>query len=500
MNPFMVWSQRERKKICEVTPDMHNAQISKNLGIRWKALTEDQKQPFIQEAEELRKLHIQEYPDYKYRPKKKQPKSQKTTATSPTYKKTGNSSSSSSSSSSSNGNFPSIRKTAGTSGKIHKTNDSNNNSNNNLLSTSKLRSKQLQQHLTLEIKEHMQHNNNNHHVHMQQQLDSPPPPAQAQHVASAAIVAAAATIGLNIKTTSTSTTNRQTSLSINDLIPNSPESAKIYYDDNSLVFSPDANDRIFETKIIFDDNVKMEMYDEYNDIDDNKSFSVTPEDLLFNRVCGNNDGGDGNTIICTNSMTNDSVSQDSCTDIGNNDDKAFSTAKLFNNDTNVFADENRIPSLNRFLYEPNEPSLNEMILTSGDTNLNSASRSYIKSSPLTNHHNLNHHHHNNQHQHHHNHHNNNHHNHHQSGGNSSNTSEPNIMVNLEGVLCGDRNSAGSLEDFDITPADFMDLDLNNYGIDETASSSSGSHLEFDCTEDVLSDIDSMYLTEIKTEL
>lgn len=72
MNPFMVWSQIERRKICEVTPDMHNAVISKSLGVRWKALTEEEKQPYIDEAERLRKLHSQEYPDYKYRPKKKQ--------------------------------------------------------------------------------------------------------------------------------------------------------------------------------------------------------------------------------------------------------------------------------------------------------------------------------------------------------------------------------------------------------------------------------------------
>ncbi|EDS40418.1 conserved hypothetical protein [Culex quinquefasciatus] len=74
MNPFMVWSQIERRKICEVTPDMHNAVISKNLGARWKALSEAERQPFIDEAERLRKLHTQEYPNYKYRPKKKQVK------------------------------------------------------------------------------------------------------------------------------------------------------------------------------------------------------------------------------------------------------------------------------------------------------------------------------------------------------------------------------------------------------------------------------------------
>lgn len=51
---------------------MHNAVISKSLGARWKLLSEEQKQPYIAEAERLRKLHSQEYPDYKYRPKKKQ--------------------------------------------------------------------------------------------------------------------------------------------------------------------------------------------------------------------------------------------------------------------------------------------------------------------------------------------------------------------------------------------------------------------------------------------
>lgn len=71
MNAFMVWSQIERRKICEQQPDMHNAEISKRLGRRWKMLSEEQRQPFIDEAERLRQLHMQEYPDYKYRPRKK---------------------------------------------------------------------------------------------------------------------------------------------------------------------------------------------------------------------------------------------------------------------------------------------------------------------------------------------------------------------------------------------------------------------------------------------
>ena len=71
MNAFMVWSQIERRKIAEVQPDIHNADISKYLGRRWRQLTDADRQPFIEEAERLRLLHLQEYPDYKYQPRKK---------------------------------------------------------------------------------------------------------------------------------------------------------------------------------------------------------------------------------------------------------------------------------------------------------------------------------------------------------------------------------------------------------------------------------------------
>ncbi|MCL4159086.1 UNVERIFIED_CONTAM: hypothetical protein GTU68_001596 [Idotea baltica] len=75
MNAFMVWSQMERRRIVAKTPDMHNAEISKQLGRRWKLLTEEQKLPYRLEAQRLKQLHRQEYPNYKYRPKKKSPKS-----------------------------------------------------------------------------------------------------------------------------------------------------------------------------------------------------------------------------------------------------------------------------------------------------------------------------------------------------------------------------------------------------------------------------------------
>uniref|UniRef100_A0A915JDS6 HMG box domain-containing protein n=1 Tax=Romanomermis culicivorax TaxID=13658 RepID=A0A915JDS6_ROMCU len=71
MNSFMVWSQSERKKICEKQPEIHNAEISKILGARWREMTDAQKQPFVAEAERLKIQHMLEHPHYKYMPRKK---------------------------------------------------------------------------------------------------------------------------------------------------------------------------------------------------------------------------------------------------------------------------------------------------------------------------------------------------------------------------------------------------------------------------------------------
>uniref|UniRef100_A0A915DKT8 HMG box domain-containing protein n=1 Tax=Ditylenchus dipsaci TaxID=166011 RepID=A0A915DKT8_9BILA len=74
MNAFMVWSKKQRLEICNKHPDLHNAEISKDLGRRWKELSDEEKAPSIKEAERLRLLHLQEYPEYKYKPRKKQKK------------------------------------------------------------------------------------------------------------------------------------------------------------------------------------------------------------------------------------------------------------------------------------------------------------------------------------------------------------------------------------------------------------------------------------------
>ena len=70
MNPFMIWSQQQRREITAERPDMHNADISKHLGTVWKQLDDTVKAPFIEEAKRLRELHAKEFPDYKYKPRK----------------------------------------------------------------------------------------------------------------------------------------------------------------------------------------------------------------------------------------------------------------------------------------------------------------------------------------------------------------------------------------------------------------------------------------------
>ncbi|NXI54164.1 SOX30 factor, partial [Chloroceryle aenea] len=69
MNAFMVWARIHRPALAKANPNANNAEISIQLGLEWSKLTEEQKQPYYDEALKIKQKHREEFPGWVYQPR-----------------------------------------------------------------------------------------------------------------------------------------------------------------------------------------------------------------------------------------------------------------------------------------------------------------------------------------------------------------------------------------------------------------------------------------------
>lgn len=307
---------------------MHNAVISKSLGARWKALQDCEKQPYLDEAERLRKLHSQEYPDYKYRPKKKQaiakPAANKSGSISPSSNNSSMSSRASNSSSTTS-KSRSIKR----SGRVNKQESNNNN------------------HSKLRIKFSLE-NSNNYVIAENEVTDTKPVSSRISSVSSQY---AQYYVG-------------------NEHLQTSPETT-LYDDNSSPLISTESNDRLFteNVKLFVEENSKMGIYDnlmfpaeclgDFGTDENSKSFMVCTQ--LFDETTSNLECPDGESKL----MDEDDL--DSATILTTQ----LSASNRFSNDlqTNVL-NNNTIMDDNKYYNIFETDSNYSNVLTSADKNLN----------------------------------------------------------------------------------------------------------------------------------
>ncbi|ONH72656.1 Repressor of filamentous growth 1 [Pichia kudriavzevii] len=74
-NAFILFRQKHHQALIEEGNQLKsNPEVSKELGEKWRALSDEEKQYWNNLAEEEKRLHAEKYPGYKYTPKRKSKK------------------------------------------------------------------------------------------------------------------------------------------------------------------------------------------------------------------------------------------------------------------------------------------------------------------------------------------------------------------------------------------------------------------------------------------
>ncbi|KAL6238105.1 hypothetical protein BDW75DRAFT_248004 [Aspergillus navahoensis] len=79
-NAFILYRQHHYPKVKEARPDLSNNEISVIIGKKWRAEPEEAKLHFKNLAEEFKKKHAEEHPDYQYTPRKPSEKKRRATS------------------------------------------------------------------------------------------------------------------------------------------------------------------------------------------------------------------------------------------------------------------------------------------------------------------------------------------------------------------------------------------------------------------------------------
>ncbi|XP_040189432.1 transcription factor SOX-9-like [Rana temporaria] len=68
MNVYVIWARIHRPVLIRANPDIKFAAISSMLGEEWRKMSEEQKQPYYDEAQRIKRKHNKEFPNWQFRP------------------------------------------------------------------------------------------------------------------------------------------------------------------------------------------------------------------------------------------------------------------------------------------------------------------------------------------------------------------------------------------------------------------------------------------------